>query len=295
MKQTIKKTAKKLLSFSGVIKNPAEDKTLDVAGIRLAINLADGGGRLYQGRGSVEEARNQLYSRLAEKFRPDIVVDVGANYGFTAAVFAQHFQEAELILIEPDPNLSSYIEKNMKLNRISRYRLLQSICSDETVNEVPFGINPSGSQDNRVKPAEGWKEVKVSSVTITDILSAHRNTSVFIKIDTQGFETQVFKGAEGYLTSSDNWFVKSEFAPQWLESQGNSPEELLHYLVSRYRVVEGPARTRYNRDSLREIFESPLARDEVGAFVEHVRNLNSNKKGWVDLYIAPKAASKALE
>lgn len=295
MKTKLKSIAKKVLqpilpgqTFSG-------DKTLDIAGLSLVVDWADYGGRQYQNRSSVEEVKNQLYSRLAEKFRPSVVVDVGANYGFTGSIFSRSFPEAELILIEPDPKLGNYIHRNMQANGVSKYRLIQSICSDKAGESVSFGINPSSSQDNRVQSLPGWNSVEMSSVTISEILSVYNNESVFIKVDTQGFETQVYKGAESYLSSSDNWFIKSEFAPSWLESQGNSPEELLLYLIERYRVIEAPARTRFGRDSLKSLFSLPLNKDEIRSFIAYVKSLNKNDLGWVDIYIAPQKMNKTLE
>lgn len=297
MKALIKKIAKKLKKnhkkISEATQPKLEDKTLDISGISLVINLSDNGGRLYQARQSVEEVENQLYPRLAEMLNPEIIIDVGANYGFTASIFAKHFHRAELILIEPDPKLSDYIIRNMHLNGITGYRLIQSICSNQTAHSVPFGINPAGSQDNRVMPLAGWNTIAVSSVTLNELLSSKQKKPAFIKIDTQGFETQVFMGAEEYLLSSNNWFIKSEFAPFCLESQNNSPVQLLEYLVARYLVVEAPARTRYHRDSLVDLFKSPLKSDEITPFVNHVKSLNSSDKGWVDLYIMPKTYIKS--
>ena len=244
---------------------------------------------------SVEEARNQLYQRLSVGLRPVVVVDVGANYGFTAAIFARHFVNAELILVEPDPKLGGYIERNMKANSVSNYRLVRALCGNRNDAVTSFGVNPSSSQDNRVRAMAGWATVEVPSVTISKLLEPYPDRPVFIKVDTQGFETQVFAGAEHYLAHSNDWFIKTEFGPHWLESQGNSAVDLLTQLVAKYRVVEAPARTRFDRDSLGALFSDPLKTAQISAFVTHVRRLNDDGLGWVDLYVAPKGSNKALE
>ena len=284
----LKKLAKKLLGLSG-------NEILDISGIKLLVDLADVGGAQYQGRPAVEEVQNQLYSQLAKSLNPSVVVDIGANYGFTGAIFSRYFTGAELILVEPDPKLGRYIEQTMKINEISDYSLIPSICGDQECERVCFGVNPSSSQDNRVQPLPGWKTVDVSSTTLSKILLKFQECQVFIKVDTQGFETQVFKGGEDYLSSNVNWFIKTEFAPNWLESQGNDPKELLRYMSSLYRVVEAPSRTRFRRDSLNSLFTAPLIAEEIDGFLDYVRSLNRNGLGWVDLYVAPKSANKALE
>ncbi len=266
------------------------DKTVEIEDIRFIFNQNDSGGSNYENRSSIEERRNLLYGMVSETLNPHLVIDVGANYGFTAVIFSICFPKADLILIEPDPRLGEYIKNNMQINGAKNYKLLQAICSDDEVSNISFGLNPYSSQDNRVNGLQGWSSIEVQSVTLDSILNNHLNKRVFVKIDTQGFEPQVFKGAEDFLCSSNDWFIKTEFAPDWLESQNNSPEELLEYLISRYMVIEAPARTRFKGDHLSTLFSTPLTKEDIGAFTNHVKSLNKNGLGWVDLYLAPKGA-----
>lgn len=289
MKSRLLQIAKRLISLNA--RGRVGDRTLDLAGITLIINQSDRGGQQYESRSSVEEICNQLYPHLAQQLHPTVVVDVGANYGFTAAVFARHFPDAELLLIEPDPKLSHYIRVNMRANAILHYRLIQAVCGDKHGGTTAFGVNPGSSQDNRVHSLPGWRSVQAPTITLSQVLSPYHDASVFIKVDTQGFETQVFKGAEAYLMRSNQWFIKSEFAPNWLESQGNSPEALLANLIENYLVVEAPARTRFCGDSLQSLFASPVHTNDIRPFVAHVKSLNLSGLGWVDLYIAPKKAN----
>ncbi len=265
------------------------DKSLDFPGFALNVNYGDAGGRSYSNRGSYEEAQSSAYREIACLLQPDLVVDVGANYGFSSLVFQRNFPDAKLILVEPSPYLENYIRGNMEKNGVTNYVLVRAVCGSRSSGHTSFALNPSSSQDNRVRGPGEWKTIDVPSISLTDLISSEpQSRSVFIKIDTQGFEPQVFEGAWGFMERSRQWLIKTEFAPAWLRAQGNDPQELLDLLVSKFRVAEAPARTRFKRDKLSELLSQPLQPEEIPAFVAHTESLNRSGAGWVDLYVAPR-------
>lgn len=267
------------------------NRTLDFGKFKLTINYKDAGGRQYDSRSSYEELENVIYDYIANTLKPNLVIDVGANYGFTSLVFRQKFLNAKLVLIEPSPVLHEYIYINLSYNGVKNYKLIKALCGSHTSDAALFSLNPVSSQDNRVYGKQGWKKLEVPSITLTDIIRAEKFTeSIFIKIDTQGFESQVFEGAFEFLESHSQWLIKTEFAPHWLISQGNNPHDFLKKLVNKFLVVEAPARTRFSRDRLDQIFLEPLQFEEIEGFIKYVESLNKHKLGWVDLYIAPRAA-----
>jgi FkbM family methyltransferase len=265
---------------------------LSIHGISLLVDGSDPGGLQYDSRPSFEMAVDYLYDQIAECLDPSLVLDIGANYGFTANVFAKYFPKAQLVLVEPSPRLQPYIHMNLKKNGVERYDLIGGICSDVASSAVEFALNPSGSQDNRVRGEnESWTKVKVPAVTISNILKERCDGgNVFIKIDTQGFESQVFRGGMDYLSQQKNWMIMTEFAPYWLKSQGNSPEELLEFLVGNFIVVEQPVRTRFRGDVLMKLFRDPLVKEDITAFTRHIVSLNKRDLGWCDLLVIPRDA-----
>lgn len=273
-----------------------KDRTLSFENFQLTVNYRDGGGRLYNSRASYEEVNNCFYQHVATLLNPDLVVDIGANYGFTGLIFHDNFPKAKLILVEPSPYLEKYIVRNMEDNKVKNYRIVKAVCNSCRENSTSFSLNPSSSQDNRVQGKDKWSSLKVPSVTLTSLIAEElSNKSVFIKIDTQGFETQVFEGGFEFLERSSQWLIKTEFAPDWLLSQGNSPSDFLSTLVRKFLVVEAPARTTYFRAHLCQLFTQPLQLTDVENFIEYVKSLNRHKLGWVDLYIAPKGARSWLK
>jgi len=111
---------------------------------------------------------------------------------------------------------------------------------------------------------------------------------VFIKVDTQGYEPKVLAGIEQWLHSRRDWWIKMEFAPNWLESQQHDPLQLLHYLSDHFEFIDFPERLSYNTPDLDALFERPFQRDQLQDFLQYVVSLNRNGLGWVDLLVRPK-------
>lgn len=254
----------------------------------LEVQASDYGGCMYNERPAFEEAQSLLYQIIQTDLAPTCVVDVGANYGFTSLIFSHSFPSAYIYAIEPSPILLPYLQRNLAHLTTNRFTIVEAACGAEVRDHINFGLNPHSSQDNRVVAQSGWDVVGVRQTCLDEVLSSiSSSTSLFVKIDTQGFDLEVLKGANITLSRCSHWLVKTEFAPFCLESQGTDPEECLNYLVSRYKVVECPARFMYGTTRLSELFSRPLNKHDIPSFVRYVRALNRDNIGWLDLLIYP--------
>lgn len=296
---SIKKTINTIMKI--IIKNLFKlkgDKTYNIGDIQLTVDFSDLGGRQYNSKNSFEELVNPLYLEIKNRYDPTYVFDIGANYGFTGILFNKRFPNAHLILIEPSKQLQKYIKYNFDRNNIgaSIYDIVGAICSHQHGNLSSFAINPFSSQDNRVKGENSlWKSGEVQTVSVDGIIKQYNikksNSFIFFKIDTQGYEENILLGAEEFLTSSNNWIMKIEFAPYWLKSQGTEPIKFLKYLISKYQVAELPNRSRFKGDFLSDIFNSTIEIDEINDFINYIQSLNRDGLGWCDLLISPKINS----
>ncbi|MDB9883036.1 FkbM family methyltransferase [Bacteroidia bacterium] len=265
-------------------------KLLNFQGIELIINKLDSGGTYYHSNKTYEEINSRLYGLIEENYRPKIFLDIGANYGLISIISSLRFESAKIIAVEASKILIPYIVKNFHLNSIKNYDLLHCICGAENSKTSTFSINPYSSQDSRVKgESSKWKNQIVETITINSILETSLpNDPVFIKIDTQGFEESVFRGASKFLTTNSNWIVKSEFGPYWLKSQGTEPKIFLMELVEKYDVAELPATIPLLVKSTSELFQNLLKPECIDDFLQHIILLNKDNRGWVDIIIRPK-------
>ena len=265
------------------------NRTLKIKDINLTVDFSDAGGRIYDSSWTHEEYESPLYDEIESCWNPRLVIDIGANYGFTGLISAKKFPDANVVMVEASPKLCSFIQHNFEANNILDYEVVNSICGSSEDNDSQFSLNPSFSGDNRVIGEKGWKTVSVPTKSINAIIEeSYISGNVYIKIDTQGFEERVFNGAEKFLDTHNNWLIKTEYAPHWLRSQGTDPLVFLRSLILNYAVIEAPARSHFNRNNLQRLFHEPLAIDECEEFLSHVQNLDDNNLGWCDLFIKPK-------
>lgn len=245
---------------------------------------------MYSERPAFEETKSLLYPLVQKELTPDFVIDIGANYGFTSLIYAEAFPCSHIFAVEPSPELLPLLKQNLAQLSSTRVTIIAAACGAKSDGSLVFGINPHSSQDNRVIPQSGWSTVEVQQTTLDDIAKqVSASASLFIKVDTQGYEFNVFKGAEATLSRCSRWLIKTEFAPYCLLSQGTQPCQLLEYLVDRYLVFESPARILFGSSAISSVLGKPLERHQVEAFVDHVTNLNRNYTGWVDLLIRPRS------
>lgn len=263
--------------------------TITIDEIDLSVYSIDKGGDHYRQRGHKEDSVSPLWRLIRHRFSPDVVVDIGANYGYTASLLAKRLGATKVIAIEPDPRLNGILNRNLKEN-IGELEsvIIQAAVSQGSQCVSALGINPQSTQDNRVCAQHGWGRIVVPTISLNEVLSSISDGQrVFIKSDTQGFDINAIKSGFGWLSQHTDWMMRCEFAPFWMESQGFSDVDELEWLCCSFRVCEAPLRMPWN-GRLEEVFNRPLEASHARAFVDYVKSLNHNNLGWVDLYVFPR-------
>lgn len=265
----------------------SKNKILDINGLKLKVNLRDGGGLAYLDRESFEEKESLFYNILSNTF--DFAIDVGANYGFISLLLSKKMNCKKVISIEPNPILIHYIKANIDLNFIRNIEVIEAVCGEKEENSHLFSINDKETQDSRViGDNKDWRIISQKMISLETILQNNAFKFVFCKIDTQGYEYKIIKGAEQYLTNNSNWLIKCEFAPYWIEKQGGDPSLFLEYLIINYEVHEMPKRILFQSKKISDFLLRPISIDDISSFINYLISLNSSKLGWVELLIMPK-------
>ena len=260
---------------------------VDFGDFRLKIDRRDYGGRMYLMPHYAAHLSCPFERDIVEIYRPGVFLDVGANYGFIALAHHVVNPRAKIIAIEPSPLLLPFLEENLRNNGVTNRLIVPAMCTSQVSGKSDFAINPTSSQDNRVLGAKHWQTVRVSTVTIDQVLEGHGDSDfVMIKIDTQGHEAGVIAGAERFLTTRKKWAIRMEFAPKWLVSQGTDPIAFFAQLTERFRVAEIPQRARFSGDDVQNVLASTLTSDAAADFVLHVTT-RAGGDGWCDLLIVP--------
>lgn len=161
-----------------------------------------------------------------------VIIDVGSNIGQTAMTFAQISSENSLIYgFEPDPINYTKAVGNLKLNKFKNI-VYKNIGLGSSKGELPLKIDtPANRGGNRID----LKNVSENSVRIEierfdDVILELKIDKIdLVKIDVEGFELEVLKGAENSLKIYKP-LLFIEIDDRNLSQQGASARELLNYL-----------------------------------------------------------------
>ena len=178
---------------------------------------------------------------LAKLVRPGAtVIDVGANVGFYTRRFAEWVRPGgEVIAIEPEEVNFASLKRVIARRGLVNVLGVQAVAS-ESAGSLYLQKNPFHPADHRIAEAasvaaNGRRDgscVKVKAVTIDGVLRERGWPKVsLIKIDVQGAEERVLRGALGALRELRP-AVFMEVDEAALRAMGSSAESVLELMVS---------------------------------------------------------------
>jgi FkbM family methyltransferase len=128
---------------------------------------------------------------------PRCVVDVGANIGVFSLYQSMVKRAEKVIAFEPSPEIFPRLVKNMEINGIKNVRVINAAVGDESAM-LSFAESRI-SANSRVSETGS---LKVPCVRLDDELRDVPGIDV-LKIDTEGYETHVLRGACETLKKTD--------------------------------------------------------------------------------------------
>jgi FkbM family methyltransferase len=157
-----------------------------------------------------------------------LVVDVGAHFGIYSLLAAR--AGANVVAFEPVPENFEVLQRNIALNQLA-VTAHQAAASDRdglrsfnvawASDSASFSTHPN---------AETIARIEVVTRSLDSVLGESRVD--VLKIDTEGHEIDVIRGAAEVLAANPKVKVLVEFGPDCLGSAGYEPEELLGTLLS---------------------------------------------------------------
>jgi FkbM family methyltransferase len=132
----------------------------------------------------------------------DIFYDVGANVGLHSCVALQAGAR-QAIMFEPDPSNCSVARLNLRLNGFANFVLLELALDDRDGQRMFFAASPENMGTGGFSRS-GPGRCFVVPVETLDHVSTKLElpTPSVLKIDVEGWEYQVLKGARRLLESS---------------------------------------------------------------------------------------------
>jgi len=130
-------------------------------------------------------------------FRPKCIVDVGAYEGAWSKIAKSIWPESDLFMFEP--NFSKY-EKLAKLADALRGKLYDNLLGAKNGHHVQFNLMESGSSIMSERSPVN-REIETRMLTTIDSLKINFDSPSLLKIDAQGYELEILKGAADTLPS----------------------------------------------------------------------------------------------
>lgn len=135
----------------------------------------------------------------------DLFLDVGANIGtMTLAAATKLGAKGHVIALEAHPQTFTYLEKNIAFNGVTNVTLHNLAASDKE-GVLSFSSRYSDDQ-NAVADEED--AIKVRAITLDSLYLPDHNDLCF-KLDVEGYELSVLRGANGILSKARSVFFEA--------------------------------------------------------------------------------------
>jgi FkbM family methyltransferase len=157
-----------------------------------------------------------------------VFFDVGASIGWTSVPALTAFPTARVIAFEPHP--STFAELTAKVGGHERFEAHNVALSE--VNGFGRLFCNGGSRDSFVFADDGAQTLTVDCVSIDSFCRRSGITAIdVLKIDTEGFDLSVLRGASDMLARGGVKFVFTEFFQFDHEGKGTSLTQVADLLL----------------------------------------------------------------
>jgi FkbM family methyltransferase len=171
---------------------------------------------------NIQNSENLLIKRCTDHYQIDLIVDVGANIGQYATSIRSVGYTKQLISFEPlseafdelkrvSTNDAAWEVFNLGLGSSEQEMTIN--VSENLASSSFLLVTPLSTQAEPLSEFNGTQKVHV--VRLDNFLGqrVHEFRNIYLKIDVQGFELEVLKGAVGILDKVNAIQLEMSFVP----------------------------------------------------------------------------------
>jgi FkbM family methyltransferase len=194
--------------------------------------------RVLYGSGAYEEGTLYILGKILKPGQ--CFVDAGANIGLMSLYVAHKFKDTcKIYAYEPHPETTTILYENIKINGFKNITVMPFALGESIGETYIFDrkdINRGGS--SLVAPPTPGKKYPVSLTTLDTTIKQPQVISV-LKIDVEGYELQVLKGAEKILKSENPPMLIIEYSAM-TGATGQNKDALYRFIMEmgRYRIFK---------------------------------------------------------
>lgn len=181
-----------------------------------------------------------LFRFLKQNLRAgDTFWDCGAHFGLFSVVASRLVGPTGLVLaFEPAPSVREVLAKVVSMNKVFNVIVRPEALSDRTGQTVFYATDSEASNANSlIKQARHSRGITIHTSTIDDIASKLSVRADLMKIDVEGAEFALLKGARGVIEAYKPILFLS-LHPEAIANSGATLGEVFDLLEEfRYRVM----------------------------------------------------------
>ncbi len=186
---------------------------------------------------------NLISSRISRTDEPFLLLDCGADIGLFSALLVSACEGVqEVIAFEPNVRSYGHLTSNLELLPIKAEAKNMAVADFHGTGELRFPDHDSHNHAAFIVPSEQG-DIQVIKIDELGLPDSHR---ILCKIDVEGGELAVVKGALKTLSSSSEFAVIFEAHPEQVKRVGIDPLEVVSLLGSirscKAVVAEAPDR-----------------------------------------------------
>jgi FkbM family methyltransferase len=145
------------------------------------------------------------YRCVAGLKSPELIIDLGANVGYSSAYFLSRFKNSRVIAVEPDPSNFRELQNNLLPYR-SRAIAVQAAVWPHS--EMLLLNHPGQGEEwgISIRPSENGT---VRAITVPELISMSGAQRIsLLKIDIEGSEIDLFRSDTTWLRQVDNIVIE---------------------------------------------------------------------------------------
>jgi FkbM family methyltransferase len=175
--------------------------------------------------------------RFVQRFlKPGMtVLDIGAHHGLYSLLAARCVGPMGRVMsFEPSPRERKYLIRNLKMNFCRNVQVESCALGSKAGHSELFLVNGAENGCNSLRPPAGMLATKKISVAVSSVDEYLRLKGIekvdFIKLDVEGAELEVLRGASQLLQGSNRPVILAEVEDVRTGPWGYRAEEIIRHL-----------------------------------------------------------------